>query len=174
MESISCMALCVQAVLLPWILPVVAVIGLVFGFPAWVLTRNAALYAGFDTLYQQVLSIALANGDLRDPDKSAGYSTMPPREKAAYEAYAFLVFNACETIADGLDFYGNRKIMTKLERVVLFFLPVMADREFLKKTWRPVLLAEKQLHGAWLRAQQPGLRFKKEFLEFMLALEPSS
>jgi hypothetical protein len=146
-----------------------AVLGLIFGFPSWVLARNATLYASFDALYQQVLQLAVTYGHLRDPAKTQNYSTLPAGEKAAYEAYAYMVFNVCETIADGLDFYGRRKnpLMDGMERLVLFLLPIMADRKFLQATWRPTLIAEKQLHRTWLGDQTAGVRFKKEFLAFM-------
>ena len=153
---------------------VLGLIALLVGLPAWVLTRNAALYANFDTLYQQVLEKGVENPAFRNPAKTKQYTNFEPDEKARYETYAYMVFNACETIADGLGFYRSRRrrLLEFLETVVCPFLPIIADRKWLRKTWLPVLMAEKKLHGAWLEKQEAGIRFKKEFLDLMQELKP--
>jgi len=151
---------------------VVALLALLSGLPTFVLTRNAALYANFDTLYQNVLQMGLQNGAFRNPSKTSEYSNVSifsPDVRAAYETYAYMVFNVCETIADGLSFYEHRRrrFMETLETIVRFFLPIIADRRWLRKTWLPVLVAEKQLHGKWLQDQKGGVCFKQEFLDLM-------
>ena len=153
---------------------VVALLALLSGLPTFVLTRNAALYANFDTLYQNVLQMGLQNGAFRNPGKTGDYFNFPPDVRAAYETYAYMVFNVCETIADGLSFYEHRRrqFMETLETIVRFFLPITADRGWLRKTWLPVLVAEKQLHGTWLQDQKGGVCFKQEFLDLMANIHP--
>lgn len=139
----------------------------------WVLSRNAALYANFDTLYQTVLDYGLTKPYLRDSSKTADYENrFSGDELLQYESYAYMVFNVCETIADGLDFYDKRPMgpLAWLEWLIYWAFPISADRKWLRKTWRPVLVAEKKLHGKWLERQTPDVRFKKEFLDLMKAI----
>jgi hypothetical protein len=154
---------------------VVAAVGLLFGVPIYVLTRNAELYSNFDTLYQSVLEAALSQGAFRNPRKTLNYQTAFENEdeKAAYEAYAFMVFNVCETIADGLNFYTPKKkgLLELAEGLCCWLLPPSASRTYLRHTWHPVLVAEMQLHGTWLRNQTDGLRFKGKFLTLMKDLK---
>lgn len=147
----------------------VALVGLLVGLPAWILTRNGEMYSNFDSLYQDVLSKGMESPALLDPDRTRNYRNLSPQEKAAYEAYAYMVFNVCETIADGLDLYKRRRrpVMDAVEDLVRLVIPEVADRRWLQKTWRPVLVAEKALHRQWLEDQAPGVRFKKEFLDLM-------
>ena len=42
-------------------------------FYAWLLTRNASMYASFDSLYQNILDIGLNNPELRDREKTRDY-----------------------------------------------------------------------------------------------------
>lgn len=151
--------------------------GLTLGAAAvftWVLTRNAAIYANFDTLYKEILNIGLSYPSFRDPDKTAKYREhFNGEERIRYETYAYMVFNFCETVADSLDFYSGRpnRILDRVESHFCRFLPFIADREWLKKTWTPVLVYEKSLHGRWLADQKGGVRFKEEFLNWILALD---
>ena len=65
----------------------------------WVLTRNAAIYANFDTLYKEILNIGLTYPCFRDPDKTAKYREhFNVDERIRYETYAYMVFNCCETV----------------------------------------------------------------------------
>lgn len=146
------------------------IVGAVAAVYTWILTRNAALYATFDTLYQDVLDKGLAKPHLRNPDNTSNYKAMfRGNDLVEYQTYAYMVFNVCETIADGLDFYEKRPMgfLKGLEWLIRHAFPVTADPEWLRVTWRPVLAAEKQLHGQWLEDQKPGVRFKKEFLDLM-------
>ncbi len=157
----------------PIISDVGKVIAVLAAVAAWVLSRKAALYANFDALYQGLLERAIEKPFLRNPGKARDYTNLPDDERGPYEAYAYMVFNVCETISDGLSFCENRRAsMTDcVESVFCRFLPTIADRKWLRETWLPVVIAEKQLHGAWLKDQKGGTRFKQEFLELMGRIE---
>jgi hypothetical protein len=153
---------------------VVAFLTLGWVVPTFVLTRNVAFYASFDGLFQSVLQASLTNGAFRNPARTANYgASFDADQKAAYEAYAYMVFNVCETIADGLDLYrtSGRSFLDLLEILFGWFLPVSDHRKWLRRTWQPVLIAEKKLHGAWLDNQQSGVAFKPQFLELMKHIE---
>jgi hypothetical protein len=143
---------------------------------AWVLSRKAALYASFDALYQGVLDKGIEKPFLRDPAVTGAFANLPPEQRTAYETYAYMVFNVCETVADGLSFYEGRRgsILDLVESASCCCLPTVADRKWLRKTWHPILVAEKQLHGAWLQNQKGGTRFKQEFLDLMGDIEKVS
>ena len=140
----------------------------------WVLTRNAAIYATFDTLYQKILDIGLDHPELRDPVKTVDYKRhFEGSNLIRYETYAYMVLNVCETIADSLDLYPERsnRILNLVESCFCRFLPSIADREQLKRTWQPVLVFERDLHGNWLVDQRGGVRFKQEFLTLLPKLK---
>ena len=143
---------------------------------AWVLSRKASQYADFDSLYQGVLEKGIEKPSLRNPAAAREFANLPTEERVAYETYAYVVFNVCETIADGLGFYASRRrsVLDLVESVLCRFLPTIADRHWLRKTWHPVLVAEKQLHGSWLVSQKGGTRFKQEFLDLMDRIEKVS
>lgn len=150
-----------------WIVPVLLAAVAIF---TWVLTRNAAIYANFDTMYQKMLDIGLEHPELRNPEKTANYKQhFKDDALVRYETYAYMVFNICETIADSLDLYPGRsnRVLDKLECRFCRFLPFVADRQWLKKTWQPVLGFENNLHRDWLKDQKGGQGFKQEFLDLL-------
>ena len=153
---------------------VVAAIGLVWGIPAYVLTRNLGIYSSLDSMYQSLLATALEHGALRNPERTASYRTSFAGDQLAiYETYAYMVFNLCETVADNLDFYRKRgwSLLDFMEFTFSWCFPAIGRARWLRKTWHPVLVAEKQLHGAWLANQEPGIRFKQRFLDLMKSIE---
>lgn len=154
------------ATVLKWVVPVIAFL---WALMTYVLTRNAAVYANFDELYAKILEIALEYPEFRTPGVTANYLGLSGSQRAAYETYAYLVFNVCETIADGLDLYmpPRKQVLSLVDWIFGPVVPLIADRKLLRKTWKPVLVAEKRLHRAWLSAQEGGVRFKREFLELM-------
>ena len=153
---------------------IVALIGLAWGIPIYVLTRNATLYSTFDTLYQAVLQIAITNGKFRNPDKTSKYKeAFRDDDLAAYDSYAYMVFNVCETIADGLNFYtpGKKGLLEYTEACCRWFFPPSANRVYLRRTWLPVLKAEMAMHKSWLNGQRGGICFKREVLDLMNRLD---
>jgi hypothetical protein len=136
----------------------------------WVLTRNATIYANFDAMYQKILDIGLERPELRDPTKTAKYREYFKEDDIIrYETYAYMVFNICETIADSLDLYPecSNQLLARLEYCFCRFLPSTADRRWLKETWEPVLVFERDLHSGWLADQTGGVRFKQKFLDLL-------
>jgi hypothetical protein len=110
--------------------------------------------------------MGLTYPSFRDPDKTAKYREhFIGDERIRYETYAYMVFNFCETVADSLDLYSGRsnRILDRVESHFCRFLPFIADREWLKKTWTPVMVCEKRLHGKWLSDQKEAYASRKIF-----------
>jgi hypothetical protein len=105
-------------------------------------------YADVDSLYLEVLKLGLSNPDLREKDKAKVYETaFKGVDSSRYDAYAYIVWNLCETIYDRCTSDGN-----------------------LWATWRPVIKYENELHRAWLKNNLD--RFKKAFRDYMDAEFP--
>jgi hypothetical protein len=100
-------------------------------------------YNDLDTLYNHTLEIPLLSHhpEFRDPDKTHRYKeAFSDRNLLAYETYAYIVWNVCETVYD-----------TRRE----------------DKTWYPIVDAERKLHSSWLFSQENSDKFKPEFIHFM-------
>jgi hypothetical protein len=147
----------------------------------WLLTRNASIYSAFDALYQDILKLGLEHPSYRNPAKTLTYNhSFVGDDLVRYETYAFMVLNVCETIADSLDLYDTssqrgRAAIARwalrpyalIEWVICRFLPPIADRRRLKRTWEPVLREEARLHGSWIEGREAGVKFKADFLKLM-------
>ncbi len=103
-------------------------------------------YADLDSLYLEALKLAVEHPEFTDPERTKDYknSFSDRNQLLAYESYAYIVWNICETI------YDRWKKENK-------------DG----KTWYPVIEAEKRLHYAWFSNPENHHKFKKEFREFM-------
>jgi hypothetical protein len=103
-------------------------------------------YSDLDSLYVRVLELGLAHPNLIDPASTTHYQEkFTGDDLNRYNAYAFIVWNVCETIYD-----------------------YCKGDEALWETWRPVIDAENTLHRTWLKNNQP--KFKQSFLEYMEVL----
>ncbi len=120
----------------------ISVIALVLSIYTFKKTSKFQSHADVDTLYMNTLSMALNHPEFRDVEMTSKYKeTFKDRNQLlAYETYAFIVWNLCETIFD----------MKKDD-----------------KTWYPVIESERRLHNAWFSNPENHYRFKKQFREFM-------
>lgn len=90
-------------------------------------TSRSAHYSELDTMYLQILSMALDKPYLRCPNS---LNPFEPEQKEQYETYAFIVWNFLETIHDRCQ----------------------KDKE-LSATWAPVVAAEHELHRQWFERE---------------------
>jgi len=101
-------------------------------------------YADLDTLYLELLRIGIDHPRFRDPQYTHDYKKMfkDEDERHAYECYAFIAWNICETIFDHRD-------------------------SPLFETWKPNLLAENNLHRKWFDDPQNQNKFKLKFRTYV-------
>ena len=156
-----------------------------FSLYTWLLARNASFYSTFDALYHDVLKLGLDHPFCRDPAKTFMYDeSLVGEQRVQYETYAFMVLNVCETIADSLDLYQTPhkqwyavviewvlRPYAAIEWLLCRFLPPIADRRRLKRTWEPVLREEAHLHGRWINGRKANVQFKEDFLNLMKKYE---
>jgi hypothetical protein len=103
-------------------------------------TRRITLYQDLDRLYLEVLKLAIQYPRFANPKLTLDYQrSFKGEELLMYEAYAFIVWNVCETIAD------RRKDKT------------------LFRSWEPVLKAENERHRAWFDSGDNRSKFKMDF-----------
>lgn len=110
-------------------------------------------YADLDTLYMDVLKIGIEYPDFRNPEKTTNYKTEFKGGKLIqYNTYAYIAWNVCETVYDRTHKSGKNW-----------------------DTWRPIIVAEKKLHNAWLLDPENHHKFKEKFRNFITnGLEASS
>lgn len=110
-------------------------------------------YSQLDTMYQQILSLAVERPHLRVHAGSRARSD--PAEKSEYDSYAFIVWNFVETVRDRCE-----------------------DDQALRETWGPVIAVEHALHRDWfIRETVPYLakdnpKFCLGFADFIWRLWP--
>ncbi len=107
-------------------------------------TARSTHYSQLDSMYMEILQIALDKPCLRDPDH------LPEHERAAYDCYAFIVWNFLETVRDRCAGDGT-----------------------LQSIWGPVIAAEYAIHRDWFYREtvpyKAKLRpkFRVEFVDFI-------
>ena len=100
-------------------------------------------YNAFDTMYKDLLAVALEYPNLRNAKKTATFlESFQDDDKIRYETYAFMCLNFCETLYDK----GNPELM---------------------ETWSVVIDIEYHLHKTWLQDGSNKAKFKKEFIDFL-------
>jgi hypothetical protein len=119
-------------------------VAFIFSLFAFFKTRRVTLYQDLDRLYLEVLKLAIEHPRFVNPNFTLNYQrSFKGEELLKYEAYAFIVWNVCETIAD------RRKDKT------------------LFRSWEPVLKAESERHRAWFDSGENRSKFKMEFRELI-------
>jgi len=116
-------------------------------------TRRVNLYQDIDRLYLEVLKLGMGEPDFLDEEKTRVYEDSFSEDKdklSKYNAYAFIVWNVCETIVDRMN-----------ERT--FF---MKDKGLIE-TWEPVVRTESARHRAWFDNEDNAAKFKTEFRTFI-------
>lgn len=110
----------------------------------WRKDKSDGAYDVFDSTYKDILSIAIDSPELRNPELTQNYQeSFTGNELIKYETYAFMTLNFCETLFDK----GNLELM---------------------KTWEVVVKIELDLHHSWLYKSENSLKFKKEFVDYLL------
>lgn len=138
-------------------------IAIVVSVLSFLKTRKVNLYQDIDRLYLEVLKLGMDEPDFLDEQKTRVYeNSFSANKLGKYNAYAFIVWNVCETIADRMN-------------ETTFF---MKDKSLIK-TWEPVLRTESARHRAWFDNEDNADKFKPEFRCFIKknyppALPPSS
>jgi len=122
-------------------------IAIVVSVLSFLKTRRVNLYQDIDRLYLEVLKLGMDEPDFLDEQKTRDYEDSFSADKLGkYNAYAFIVWNVLETIADRMN-----------ERT--FF---MKDKS-LVETWEPVLRTESARHRAWFDNEDNADKFKTGF-----------
>jgi hypothetical protein len=124
--------------------PVLSSVAIIVSLFAFFKTRRVTLYQDLDRLYIEVLKLAIEHPRFVNPKFTLDYQrSFKGEELLQYEAYAFIVWNVCETIAD------HRKDKT------------------LFRSWEPVLKAENERHRAWFDTGENRSKFKMEFRDLI-------
>jgi hypothetical protein len=103
-------------------------------------------YAQLDTMYADILKMAIERPWLRSPD------ALTEEHRAIYDTYAYIVWNFLETVRDRCA----------------------GDLE-LQSIWAPVIASEAAIHGSWFVSETEGYdrlarpKFRPEFVDFVWA-----
>lgn len=114
-------------------------------FSLWVYhkTKRKEAYTVFDTMYFELLTVAMEHPDFRNPKMTMAYrDNLSGKEMAQYQIYAFMCWNFCETVVDQCD-------------------------EDLLRTWNVVLHIENELHRTWFDEAENHNKFKTDFREYV-------
>jgi hypothetical protein len=113
----------------------------------WRKDKSDGAYDVFDSTYKDILSIAIDSPELRNPELTQNYrESFTGNELVKYETYAFMTLNFCETLFDK----GNLELM---------------------KTWEVVIKIELDLHQSWFYKSENSMKFKKEFIDYLMQLK---
>jgi hypothetical protein len=118
---------------------VLAIAALAYSILTFRKSRHDSHYTELDSMYFEILRIALEKPHLIDPAASRSGD-----QALEYEAYAFMVWNFLEAIYDRCE-HNNR----------------------LCCTWYPVIDTENRLHRAWFDRKTNEHRFKPAFRAFV-------
>src|SRR6266550_1831876 len=76
-------------------------VAITFSLFSFFKTRKITLYQDLDRLYFEVLKLGMANPQFIDSKLTRDYkNSFEGNDLLSYNAYAFIVWNVCETIAD--------------------------------------------------------------------------
>lgn len=127
---------------------IVAVLSLFVSILVFYLTQKSSGYLEVDRQYQSLLAMAITNPKLRDvkfTKKYKDYKHKDPEFYHAYCAYAYMVWNFIETIA---DVSKTKKLFSKIDEV-----------------WFPTIIEENRLHYSWFVDNER--LFRKSFVHFI-------
>ncbi len=109
-------------------------------------TVESSSYSDLDRMYMEILKIGIDNPEFRDKEKTSDYkSSFAGNQLIRYEAYAYMVWNVCETVYDRTVNNADNRI-----------------------TWEPVIHAEMKVHKKWISDSGNHHKFKSEFLNYVL------
>ena len=116
-----------------------AIFALLYSMRRYRKTMQIVHYGEIDKMYFEILKEALSKPHLVQQD-----SVRDANQTIEYNIYAFIVWNFLESIYDRC----------------------MLDFE-LKKTWFPIIEAERKVHVKWIKEEANRTKFKVEFLKFI-------
>jgi hypothetical protein len=131
--------------------PVLASVAIILTISLFKRTLDFQAYREIDSNYMEVLKIGIENPYLRDISwiknhvknlellTNAEENRLEQDKAQKYEQYALMVWNIIETIY---------------------------DRNKVDRTWRPIIEAEKHLHGQWF-TENKNKYFKSKFIKFV-------
>lgn len=113
---------------------------------AYIISKRETIYGDLDSYYLEVLKIGLETPQFRNPSITKDYLTSfnDQNERIAYETYAFISMNFCETLIDR----------------------VKKDKS-LMETWYPAIRAEFLLHKSWIENKENHYKYKEEFRQYL-------
>lgn len=125
---------------------VLAMAALIYSARTFKSSMATSHYTELDRMYFDLLQLALDKPYLND----AAACERDSEKRAAYDIYAFMMWNFLETIDDRC-----------------------CDDEQLRETWEPVLLVEAERHAAWFKAPENAPKFKPGFRQAVLRKLPA-
>ena len=101
-------------------------------------------YSELDALYLELLKLGIEHPKFTNPRYTRDYKNMfkDENERLAYECYAHIAWNICETIFD-------RKYSTLFE------------------TWKPLIMTQNKLHRSWFDNPENSYEFKERFRRYV-------
>lgn len=106
-------------------------------------SKREKTYADLDTLYLELLKLAMQHPDFVNPSYTVDYANMfKDKDLWKYKTYAYIAWNICETIYDRRD-------------------------DILFETWHSVIFAENKLHRKWFDNPENYHKFKDSFREYI-------
>lgn len=125
---------------------VLGVVAIALSTWAYIISKKETVYGDLDAMYLEVLKVGLEKPEFRNPNITSIYQTYfaDDNDKIAYETYAFISINWCETCIDRVN----------------------KDKS-LSETWYPAIRAEYRLHKEWIENPENHFKYKKEFRTFL-------
>jgi hypothetical protein len=118
---------------------IVTIVPLFYSISTFSKSLKLAHYAELDKMQFELLSCVLEK-----PWLEQTVASRPDEQAAAYDIYAWMVWNFVETIYDRC---GQHK--------------------HLVVTWRPVIIVANSVHGGWFNRPDNNDKFKEKFREFI-------
>lgn len=125
-----------------------SVFSVIFSLITFLISNKRDSYTIIDDNYRDLLDLAIKHPEFRNPEMVKNYTDYKKKDPEfywGYNSYAFEIWNFLETLCD----LNNTK----------------RDRQFMMKTWRPVILEENKLHFNWFTRNTR--LFKNEFVYFV-------
>ena len=126
----------------------ISLLSLLVSVIVFYLTQKSSGYLEVDRQYQSLLAMSLSNPKLRDvryTKKYKDYKNSDVEFYHSYSAYAYMIWNFIETIA---DVSKTKKAFSKIDNV-----------------WFPVIIEENRLHYSWFVDNER--LFRRDFVNFI-------
>ncbi len=113
---------------------------------AYIITKRETIYGDLDGYYLEVLKVGLEKPEFRNPHITNDYQSYfkDENERIAYETYAFISMNWCETCIDRVN--KDKSLM---------------------ETWYPAIKAEYLLHKTWIENPENHYKYKEDYRKYL-------